>query len=237
MSMRNHSPLSSYPHPDQIGRPNISPASPYLSQYPQQQVPPHRIATQQPPNPVHGVNPSAIHGVNQPNIGNVGTHGGSLLIDITTNELLNSSSLEYSTPVHFSPILTNFHNPELEDEFNLLNLGIDLQTSRPLLPNISYAGSDNPMINFGQFPVPHSYPRTPENNNEMNRITQFSNELLLFIFYIHARDKLQQLAYEELQKRGFSYDQVKKVWINPSKLIFDLDKWSFVSPETFIPIS
>ncbi|OHS94229.1 hypothetical protein TRFO_11313 [Tritrichomonas foetus] len=205
-SRRNNSPQL-IPQPDQIGRPAVSPAN---IQYPPQYV-------QQ--NPLHN------RGLAKPPSAN------TVHIDMTPHDIGGPDSLEYATPVHFNPLFTQINNPELDEEFDLTNLGIDLQTPEPLLPNISYAGSENPMVNFGQFPVSHSYPRNPENSEAINRINQFSDEALLFIFYIHARDQLQEGAYGELKKRGYSFDSEKKVWLNQSKLVFDINKWKFVPPD------
>ena len=211
-----------YPHPDQI-RPPVPPSNiQYIPQYPQQ--------------PQISNRPANVGGGA---VGSVTTPGGSFHIDMMPNELSGPDSLDYSNPIHFNYLFANLHNPELDEEFDIVNLGIDLQTSKPLLPNISYAGSDNPLTNYGQFPVPRAYPQNEIKINPIDRISQFSDESLLFIFYIHARDKLQESAYVELQKRGYSFDQAKRVWYNTAKLVFDINKWKFVTPDSsgYVPIS
>lgn len=214
-----------YPHPDQIGRPGVPPSNiQYIPQYAQQPQISNRPA-----------NVGTVGGA----VAGVGTPGGSFHIDMTPNELSGPDSLDYSTPIHFSYLFANLHNPELDEEFDINNLGIDLQTSEPLLPNVSYAGSENPLINYGQFPVPNSYPREENKIDAINRISQYSDESLLFIFYIHARDKLQESAHDELKERGYFFDQTKKVWFNKAKLVFDINKWKFVTPDSsgYVPIS
>ena len=216
-----------YPQPDQI-RPSVPPGNiQFIPQYPQQPQIANRPA-----------NIAGVTTVGTP-VAGVGTPGGSFHIDMISNELSGPDSLDYSTPIHFSYLFANLDNPELDEEFDIGNLGIDLQTTEALLPNISYAGSDNPLIKCGQFPVPHSYPSEEASVNPIDRINQFSDESLLFIFYVHARDKLQQKAHEELQQRGYIFGPTKKVWYNSAKLVFDISKWKFVTPDSngYVPIS
>jgi hypothetical protein len=107
-------------------------------------------------------------------------------------------------------------------------LGIDLGAVEPLLPNVYYVGSDAPLINFGQYPVPRSYPHEPD-RDPVARFARFSDEALLFIFYLHCRDQLQERAHAELIKRKFVYDDGR--WTNTSDCVFDVDAWRFVQKD------
>lgn len=216
-----------YNHREQMRTPVPPGNIQYMSQYQQQPQISNR--------PPHVPNVGNVPGAPAANVG----APGSFHIDMTPTELSGPDSLDYSTPIHFSYLFSNLHNPELDEEFDIGNLGIDLQTTKPLLPNISYAGSDNPLVNFGQFPVPHSYPNDESNMKAIDRISQFSDESLLFIFYIHARDILQKSAYDELTNRGYFFDPTKKVWSNSAKLVFDINKWKFVTPDQsgYVPTS
>ena len=56
------------------------------------------------------------------------------------------------------------------------------------------------MMNLGQFPVPKSYPATAEPSDAAAKLMYFSDEALLFIFYMHAKDKMQEAAVKENKK-------------------------------------
>jgi CCR4-NOT transcription complex subunit 2 len=115
----------------------------------------------------------------------------------------------------------------MDDEFELGDLGIDLQATEPLLPNVYYVASDAPLIKHAQFPMPKSYRHIPD-PDPLPRVARFSDELLLFLFYTHARDLLQQRAGQELTKRRIVYDEKERKWFNSKHQVFDVDVWGFV---------
>lgn len=140
-------------------------------------------------------------------------------------------SINYAEPIEYNNLFVPIENPEVNEKFDFYQLGIDLHTKEPLLPNIYYLGSDMPMINYGQFPAPKDYPTTVI-SNQINHISKFSNETLLFIFYLHAQDELQIAAANELQHRGLNYDKEQQLWKSSSnKYIFNPDTWKFVQPD------
>jgi hypothetical protein len=79
-------------------------------------------------------------------------------------------------------LLIPVENPELDEEFDLPNLGIDLQATEPLLPYVYYVGSDAPLVKCGQYPVPDSYPKNKETVDATARLNQFLDECLFFCF-------------------------------------------------------
>ncbi|KAH0790395.1 CCR4-NOT transcription complex subunit 2 [Histomonas meleagridis] len=154
----------------------------------------------------------------------------------TSATMINSSpseippSFENNTPISINPLFTPCSNPELDEEFDFVNLGIDLNAREPLLPRIYYAGSDAPMVHCSQFPVPDSYPRQLEEVKALDRLRAFSDEALFFVFYLHAKDELQLAAYNELLQRGFIFDKENKYWKNQIGFAFDCNQWKFVQP-------
>ena len=135
-------------------------------------------------------------------------------------------STEYARPIYIAAHGT-MKNPELDEEFDIANLGIDLETTEPLLPYVYHVASDAPMALFGQYPAPDSYADAGEKTDAGERIKSFSDEALIFIFYVHARDRLQIKAAEELKKRRFVYDKDRKRWFK-AQCAFDIESWSFV---------
>jgi hypothetical protein len=136
-------------------------------------------------------------------------------------------SLEYCRPIPLSHLFPTAANPELDDEFELQNLGIDLQAVDPLLPNVYYVGSDAPMLKYGQYALPKSYPPSADPDAGA-RLSRFSDELLLFLFYLHARDSLQQRAAQELLKRQLVFDDKEQKWVNGRNCVFDVESWAFI---------
>lgn len=144
------------------------------------------------------------------------------------NEKPEPDSGEYATVIPVSLATMARENPELDEEFDLRNLGIDLQTEEPLLPNVYHVGSDSPMVNLGQFPAPRSYPTTTEGTDASSKLMYFSDEALFFIFYLHAKDRLQESAHRELTRRRYTWDATNKVWSKNKEMFFDVDRWCFV---------
>lgn len=139
-------------------------------------------------------------------------------------------SINYSKPIQFNSVFRPGDNPEMDEEFDVYNLGIDLQTTDPLLPDVYYVGSDAPMIFHGQYPGP-SYPRNPDPTDAIDRIRVFSDETLIFMFFLHARDKIQRAAFLELKKRQYSFDTEKNTWYDKFGHIFDIESFKFVQPD------
>lgn len=142
-------------------------------------------------------------------------------------------SIDSAKPYDFESNFIKTKAMEADPEFELPNLGIDLQTTSPLLPYVYYIGSDAPLAARGQYPSSIYYPNTPDPTNVSTRIKQFNDFMLLFIFYVHARDKLQVEAAQELTNRKYVYDSKIKVWSNPSGQIFDIHSWSFIDPTLY----
>lgn len=138
-------------------------------------------------------------------------------------------SIEYARPIPISG-LGSVDNPELDPEFAIGNLGIDLQATEPLLPYVYNVASDSPMIFGGQFPAPASYMSAGDHTSPEQRFQMFSDEALLFVFYIHARDTLQLAAATELRRRHFVYNKETKRWLK-ADCLFDVDNWCFLKPE------
>jgi hypothetical protein len=136
-------------------------------------------------------------------------------------------SIEYAKAVQTSYLFTGGKNPELDEEFDLLNLGIDLSTTESLLSNVYFVGSDAPMVNLGQYPAPDYYPSRPEPVEAASRLHCFSDEALFFVFHLHAQDRLQELAARELRKRRYVFDEKEKRWLGPNGWGFDVENWRF----------
>lgn len=137
------------------------------------------------------------------------------------------SNLDKSYPVE--SIFVPSKNPENDPEFALSNLGIDLTATEPLLPSVYYVGSDAPMATNGQFPISVNYPQSDDIPNISQKIKYLDDIMLIFLFYVHAGDKLQIEAANELKSRKFKYLADKKYWINSKGKAFDTKLWNFVS--------
>ena len=81
------------------------------------------------------------------------------------------------------------------------------------------------------------YPHEPDSTNAINRIKSFNDFSLLFIFYVHAREKIQFEAAQELTNRKYVYDKENKIWYNPAGQIFEYNTWSFIEPSDYSKIS
>ena len=147
-------------------------------------------------------------------------------------------SIETSDRINVNYLFSKVPNPELEDEFDLINLGIDLETSEPLMPSVYYLGSDAPMVHHAQYPIPRSYPKDLDVGDPFQKMKYFSDECLLFLFYLNARDELQYEAAEELKRRGLVFVPKYNYWKNQKELVFDHRRWKFVQPDEngLIPI-
>jgi hypothetical protein len=164
----------------------------------------------------------------QPGQINVGAARTDIQITGKRDEIIEQvDSLEYARVIPLANLFPAVDNPELDDEFELGNLGIDLQATEPLLPSVYYVGSDAPMLRHGQYPMPKSYPQSPD-PDAVARIGRFTDDHLLFLFYTHTRDVLQQRAAQELIKRKLLFDEKEQKWVNSKNCVFDIDSWSFV---------
>ena len=143
----------------------------------------------------------------------------------------DSSESDQPVSIYLNPLFSKADNPELDEEFDIKNLGIDLQTTEPLLPFVGYVGSDDPMVRYSQFPAPSSYPQTKESTGQLQRMKKFSDETLIFMFYLHARDRLQKEAYNELKNRGYDFDSKRRCWVTKNQFIFDVENWKFFSDQ------
>jgi hypothetical protein len=164
----------------------------------------------------------------QPNPSNFGTPRTDIQVTGKREGITeHTDSLDYARAVPLAGLFPASDNPEMDDEFELGNLGIDLQATEPLLPNVYYVASDAPLLKHAQYPMPTSYPHTPD-PDPLAKIGRFSDELLLFLFYCHARDVLQKRAAQELAKRRIVYDEKERKWFNSKHQVFDVEVWAFV---------
>lgn len=137
------------------------------------------------------------------------------------SEYINSKN--FDSMYKFNDIVLNQKSPENDVKYEIQNLGISLYTKEPLFPDIYYIASENPLINKGQFDCKEEYvisvdkvPRTD--------VKTCNDELLIFLFYIHCGEKIQNDAAEELHNRGYTYRNDIEQWTKNGKN-FDPIAW------------
>ena len=132
---------------------------------------------------------------------------------------------EYNIPLelknnYLNNILIEKDNYELNEEFKIENLGIDLNSNEFLLTNLYYVGSELPMLKKNS--------NENENLLQFKKLKNFSNETLFFMFYFYSKEKILNEVSNELKNRFFIYDIDKKLWKNQNGNYFDIDKWIFI---------
>ncbi|EAX97576.1 hypothetical protein TVAG_064170 [Trichomonas vaginalis G3] len=114
-------------------------------------------------------------------------------------------------------------NPSF-NEVNLANLGIDVNTTQPLLPNLQSIVSDLPLGQKTSYPAPQAYSELAPECDLKQRLYLFNTSTLMYIFYTGNKRDMQDAA-AELCRRGFTYDTEDDEWRNPNNVKFDTNTW------------
>jgi len=96
---------------------------------------------------------------------------------------------------------------------DLNNLGIDLDSTEPLIPTLSTPFAD--ATSRPAIPDYHLPPAYDVNNVPIvhTRISNFADETLFFIFYTHTRDVMQEIAAAELYTRDWRWHKELRQWM------------------------
>ena len=124
-----------------------------------------------------------------------------------------------------------FSHQKTFNETNLFSLGIDLNSTAPLLPKLKSIISELPFGEETEYEIPEFYEEI-ENQHESEDmfISKASDECLMFIFYSKPRTKSQLKAARELEKREFSF--IDQKWRNRGGAAFNQNKWMFEEANT-----
>lgn len=96
---------------------------------------------------------------------------------------------------------------------DLNNLGIDLDSTEPLIPTLSTPFADatsRPAIPDFHLPAAYNVNNVPIVHT---RISNFADETLFFLFYTYTRDVMQETAAAELYTRDWRWHKELRQWM------------------------
>ncbi|KAL0223279.1 hypothetical protein P9112_002669 [Eukaryota sp. TZLM1-RC] len=120
---------------------------------------------------------------------------------------------------------------------DLMQLGLNLNSTEVL-----YSKFDSPfdvhhksdLVDDLRFELPPCYySKSP--TLKVKHFYNFTEDTLFYVFYSFPRDVLQNLASDELVRRGWMYHKMRQVWLKPHEgkehtyLVFDHDLWKLVT--------
>jgi hypothetical protein len=94
-----------------------------------------------------------------------------------------------------------------------------------MLPMLHSVLSDAPLAGHSFYPIPECYRDVVRPGGAQEKIAIFTDQTLLFIFETEPRTVMQALVAEELEKRGFVYDEDVEKWRTPSGKEWDPGRW------------
>lgn len=109
------------------------------------------------------------------------------------------------------------------NETDLEALGLDLKCQEPLLPMLHSVLSDSPLLDHSRHHMPECYSKI-QFGNPSEKLSLFTPNTLLFIFYTYPHDPLQSQAAKELQRRQWQYDEEKEEWKDPDNNTWPADQ-------------
>jgi CCR4-NOT transcription complex subunit 2 len=96
--------------------------------------------------------------------------------------------------------------------FDLTSLGLNLNSSEPLLPTFASPWAEGPATTEPQFTLPMCYFNQPP-VLKTTHLNKFHLETLFYIFYMLPKDILQAYAAQELYTREWRYHMELKLWL------------------------
>lgn len=194
---------------------------------------------------------------NQPQISITNTNSGNIQMGPSSLGKINpsSSNLTFSKPNPVAPPITPspapFSSPQPEpfhrlsllsfvstfedeksfNETDLEVLGLDLKCQEPLLPMLHSVLSDAPLLDHSRHPMPECYSKI-QCGKPSDKLSLFTPQTLLFIFYTYPRDPLQTQAATELQRRQWKYDQDTDKWNDQDGNPWSVDQWEIEDNQT-----
>lgn len=118
-----------------------------------------------------------------------------------------------------------FEDGKSFNETDLATLGLDLKCQEPLLPMLHSVLSDAPLLEHSCHPTPECYSKILPTGEPQEKISLFTDQTLLFIFYTYTNNPLQIQAADELIKRGITFDEETCEWHPGDGIVWNCDTW------------
>ena len=131
---------------------------------------------------------------------------------------------DYTSKKSFQAFVSEFEEKQCFNETDLTQLGIDVTSTQPLLPNLQSVMSEIPLGMKSSYQAPQWYKTIPQEPDIKQRISLFGTQTLFFIFYGCAKKEMR-LAALELQRRGYTYNSETNQWKSPNGSLWDISKW------------
>ncbi|KAH0786482.1 NOT2/NOT3/NOT5 domain-containing protein [Histomonas meleagridis] len=130
--------------------------------------------------------------------------------------------------VSLNSFVMSFDYGKTFNETDLSTLGLDLKCQEPLLPMLHSVLSDAPLLDHSCYPIPECYAKVSPAGKPEEKISLFSDQTLLFIFYTHPNSELQEKAANKLIKKGYKYSPENEEWTTPDGYQWNLEQWKEV---------
>lgn len=131
---------------------------------------------------------------------------------------------DYTSKHSLQAFISEFEENPGYNETDLTQLGIDVSTTQPILPNLQSVFSEIPLGSKSSYKTIESYNEIKQEPDIKSRIPMFTAQTLLFIFY-SGKKKDANLAAAELQRRGCIYNHEKDEWTVQNGLSWNVSKW------------
>jgi hypothetical protein len=130
-----------------------------------------------------------------------------------------------------STFVSQFEDGKSFNDTDIGTLGLDLHCDKPMFPALQSILSDAPLGERSCHPIPDCYRAVVAPVRAQEKTSLFTDQTLLFIFETEPRTAMQLLAADELQRRGFVYDDATEKWRTPRSRVWDAAKWAEVEPQ------
>lgn len=122
--------------------------------------------------------------------------------------------------------VSSFEYGKTFNETDLSTLGLDLKCQEPFLPMLHSVLSDAPLLERSCYPIPECYSNISPTGAPEEKMSLFSEQTLLFIFY--TNQSLQEKAANELEKKGYTYSQENEEWRTPEGYKWSVEQWKVI---------
>lgn len=131
---------------------------------------------------------------------------------------------DYVSKHSLQAFISEFEETPSYNETDLTELGIDVSTTQPILPNLQSIFSEIPLGSKSSYKTIEAYNEIKQEPDLKGRISLFTTPTLLFIFY-SGKKKETNLAAAELQRRGCVYNHEKNEWTTQNGSLWDVTNW------------
>jgi CCR4-NOT transcription complex subunit 2 len=144
---------------------------------------------------------------------------------------LQSPQSDLASRLSLLSFVTSFEDGKTFNETDLASLGLDLNYEKPIVPILHSVLSDSPLAGRSWHPIPECYAKVPAPGLPQDKISLFSEQTLMFIFDTEPRSALQNMAANELIKRGFVYDDESERWRTTEGREWSVELWKEVDAQ------